>query len=235
MTTHVLAGDIGGTKTNLALYALEGEASISLVRGTSFASTNYPGLEEVIADFRRKGGAESIAAGAFGIAGPVLDGKVEATNLPWKVEAPSLSQAMGGGHVRLMNDLEATAYGALFLPENEVQMLNAGKSRRGHCAVIAAGTGLGQAFLFWDGKHYIPSATEGGHVDFPPRDEKEAALLHFLKKQHNGRVSYERVLSGPGLVSIFHFLQQLQHQYHYSFLKSEKHKNYYYLLQMPTH
>ena len=210
MTTYILSGDIGGTKTNLALYAVEGQASFSLVREASLPSTKYAGLEEVIAEFRHEGANEPVAAGAFGIAGPVLDGKVEATNLPWKVEAPSMSQAMGGGRVRLMNDLEATAYGALFLPDNEVHVLNIGKPRRGNCAVIAAGTGLGQAFLFWDGQRYIPSATEGGHVDFPPRNEQEAALLYFLKQQHNGRVSYERVLSGPGLVSIVTFLNQVE-------------------------
>ena len=220
MTTHVLAGDIGGTKTNLALYALEGEDGLRLVRESSFSSTQYAGLEDVIADFfagevspeppPRSSEADTvIAAGAFGIAGPVLDGRVEATNLPWKVDASDIRQAISGGQVRLMNDLEATAYGALFLPADEILTLNAGKSRRGNCAVIAAGTGLGQAFLFWDGQGYRPVATEGGHVDFPPRNDTEVALLHFLRKQHNGRVSSERVLSGPGLVSIFNFLHQV--------------------------
>ncbi len=208
MTTHVLAGDIGGTKTNLALYALEGGGGLSLVRESSFPSTQYAGLEDVIADFHSKEADVVIAAGAFGIAGPVLDGRVEATNLPWKVDTSNVRQAIGGGQVRLMNDLEATAYGALFLPAEETLTLNAGKPWRGNCAVIAAGTGLGQAFLFWDGQGYRPVATEGGHVDFPPRNDKEVALLHFLTKQHNGRVSYERVLSGPGLVSIFNFLRQ---------------------------
>ena len=217
MTTHVLAGDIGGTKTNLALYAIEGGERLSLVRESSFPSTQYVGLEDVIADFfagevspepppRSREAGTTIAAGAFGIAGPVLDGRVEATNLPWKVDASDIRQAIGGGQVRLMNDLEATAYGALFLPAEEILTLNTGTPRRGNCAVIAAGTGLGQAFLFWDGQDYRPVATEGGHVDFPPRNDKEVALLRFLTKQHNGRVSCERVLSGPGLVSIFNFL-----------------------------
>ncbi len=223
MTTHVLAGDIGGTKTNLALYALAGREALSLVREASFPSIQYAGLEEVLADFfagevspeprlRSSGPDTTIAAGAFGIAGPVLDGRVEATNLPWKVEAPDIRRAIGGGPVQLMNDLEATAYGALFLPADEILTLNAGTPRQGNCAVIAAGTGLGQAFLFWDGQGYRPVATEGGHVDFSPRNDKEVALLHFLRKQHKGRVSAERVLSGPGLVSIFHFLCQVFHR-----------------------
>ena len=220
MTTHVLAGDIGGTKTNLALYALEGEDKLRLVREASFPSAQYAGLEDVIADFftgevspnpplRSSETVTTIAASAFGIAGPVLDGRVEATNLPWKVDASDIRRAIGGGQVRLMNDLEATAYGALFLPAHELLTLNAGKPRRGNRAVIAAGTGLGQAFLFWDGQGYRPVATEGGHVDFPPRNDTEVALLHFLRKQYNGRVSYERVLSGPGLVNIFNFLRQV--------------------------
>ena len=211
MTIYVLAGDIGGTKTNLALYAVEEPKRVVLVREASFASAHYDGLEGVICDFRQAG-KEPIAAGAFGIAGPVLDGKVVATNLPWKVEAPNLSKILDGGLVRLMNDLEATAYGALFLEDEEIYILNAGNLRRGNCAIIAAGTGLGQAFLFWDGQRYIPAATEGGHVNFSPRDEKEVELLRFLKKQYNGRVSYERVLSGPGLVSIFQFLDQVINQ-----------------------
>ena len=209
MTTHVLAGDVGGTKTNLALYAIGEGEELSLVRESSFPSAKYAGLEAVIADFRSMETDAAIAAGAFGIAGPLLDGRVEATNLPWKVDAADIRRAIGGGQVRLMNDLEATAYGALFLSPAEILTLNAGQSRRGHCAVIAAGTGLGQAFLFWDGQGYRPVATEGGHVDFPPRNEKEVALLHFLRKQHTGRVSCERVLSGPGLVSIFNFLHQV--------------------------
>jgi glucokinase len=207
MTIYVLAGDIGGTKTNLALYAVEEPQRVVLVREASFPSADYDGLEGVIDDFRQAG-QESIAAGAFGIAGPVLDGKVVATNLPWEVETPNLRKILDGGQVRLMNDLETTAYGALFLADEEIHILNAGNPRCGNCAVIAAGTGLGQAFLFWDGQRYIPTATEGGHVDFSPRDEKEVELLHFLKKQYNGRVSYERVLSGPGLVGIFQFLDQ---------------------------
>ena len=211
MTIYVLAGDIGGTKTNLGLHAVEESNQITLVREASFPSADYDGLEGVIRDFRQAG-QEPIAAGAFGIAGPVLEGKVVATNLPWEVEAPNLSKILGGSPVRLMNDLEATAYGALFLADEEIHILNAGNPRSGNCAVIAAGTGLGQAFLFWDGQRYIPTATEGGHADFSPRDEKEVELLRFLQKRHKGRVSYERVLSGPGLVSIFQFLDHVLHR-----------------------
>jgi glucokinase len=127
--------------------------------------------------------------------------------LPQLLDTP----VIGCDRVRLMNDLEATAYGALFLSPNELQTLNAGSPRRGHRAVIAAGTGLGQAFLFWDGMRYRPVATEGGHADFAPRDEQEVELLYFLRKRYS-RVSYERLLAGPGLVNIFNFLDQALHR-----------------------
>ncbi|MCS6925766.1 MAG: glucokinase [Candidatus Binatia bacterium] len=206
MTQYVLAGDIGGTKTVLALYAVEPPRRMSLVREAVFASQRYGGLAEVIREFLAVG-TEQVAAGAFGIAGPVRNGVVVTTNLPWRVEAAHLAQVMGGARVRLLNDLEATAYGALFLSPQEILTLNAGKPQQGNRAVIAAGTGLGQAFLFWDGTRYWPAATEGGHADFAPRDEKEAELLRFLREEY-AHVSYERVLSGPGLVNIFRFLTE---------------------------
>lgn len=210
MTRYVLAGDIGGTKTNLAVYAVEGVQRLSLVREASFPSRQYGGLEQVLGEFLANGG-ERVAAGAFGIAGPVVDGTVTATNLPWTVEAPALARVLGCERVRLMNDLETTAYGTLFLPPGDLLTLNAGKPRPGNCAVIAAGTGLGQAFVFWDGERHRPAATEGGHADFAPRDEREVALLHFLRQKY-ARVSYERLLSGPGLVNIFGFLDEGLHR-----------------------
>src|SRR5207253_4760664 len=125
-------------------------------------SHEYAGLEEVIAAFLGTP-APRVAAAAFGIAGPVVDDAVSTTNLPWRIERRRISAALGGAPVRLMNDLESTAYGALFLSPAALQTLNAGVTRRGHRAVIAAGTGLGQAFLYDDGRHYVPVATEGGH------------------------------------------------------------------------
>ena len=172
MASYVVAGDIGGTKTNLALYHAaqptdqKRDESLVLVREGSFPSARYPGLEEILNAFLDR--QESVGAAAFGIAGPVLDGRVTATNLAWQVEATRLSSHLGGAQVRLMNDLEATAYGVLCLGPEEFQSLNPGCERRGHRAIIAAGTGLGQAFLFWDGRRYRAAATEGGHVDFAP-------------------------------------------------------------------
>ena len=210
MSSCILAGDIGGTKTTLALYRATRRAdeeqggSMSLVREDSFPSARYPGLEEVIDAFLEQ---EAVSAAAFGIAGPVLDGKVIATNLAWQVEASRLTAHLGGAQVRLMNDLEATAYGALSLAPAELQSLNPGRNRPGHRAVIAAGTGLGQAFLFWDGQRYRAAATEGGHVDFASRNVLEDRLFGYLRRRY-ARVSYERLLSGPGLVHICRFLAE---------------------------
>ncbi|MGH7858153.1 MAG: glucokinase [Candidatus Binatia bacterium] len=206
MAKRVLAGDIGGTKTNLALYEVAGGRELRPLREQSFPSREYRGLEDVLAEFEKED-TERIAAAAFGIAGPIVDGKVTTTNLPWRVERESLSRVLGTAHVRLMNDLETTAYGALFLPADKIHVLHEGKARRGNAAVIAAGTGLGQAFLYWDGARHHPMGTEGGHADFAPRDEIEIGLLRFLRK-HYSRVSYERVLSGPGLYNIFRYLTE---------------------------
>ncbi|MGE0683678.1 MAG: glucokinase [Candidatus Binatia bacterium] len=211
MTRHILAGDVGGTKTLLAVYAITQADKLTLIREGRFASKEYDRLETIVQGFLREGN-ERIEASAFGIPGPVLDGEVQVTNLPWKVSSPSLSQATSCFRIRLMNDLETTAYGSLFLPPNDVLTLNPGKHHRGNRAIIAAGTGLGQAFLFWDGARYWPAATEGGHTDFAPRTEQEVALLAFLQKRY-GRVSYERILSGPGLVNVFDFLREEQHKH----------------------
>jgi glucokinase len=206
MSRTVLAGDIGGTKTLLALFALERSRKLSLLRAQSFPSRRYRSLEKVVGEFlgaRRN----RVDAAAFGIAGPVIDARAKTTNLPWIVRASALQRLLGGARVRLLNDLEATAYGGLFAPPREIDWIVRGKRREGNRAVIAAGTGLGQAFLYWDGERHRPVATEGGHTDFAPRNDRELALLVYLQKKFS-RVSYERVLSGPGLANIFTFLDE---------------------------
>jgi glucokinase len=205
MPVHVLAGDIGGTKTNLAIYAVAGVRHLSPLREASFPSRQFSSLGDIVRTFLASG-TERVAAAAFGIAGAVHGEVVVPTNLPWAaVEAGNLSSEIGGGRVRLMNDLATTAYGALFLPPDEIHTLNPGQPKAGNRAIIAAGTGLGQAVLFWDGTRYHPSSSEGGHADFAPRTETEIALLQFLLTEY-ARVSYERVLSGPGAFNIFRFL-----------------------------
>ncbi|MBX3027253.1 glucokinase [bacterium] len=204
MARWVLAGDVGGTKTNLAIYGVAASGALTLGREASLPSRGAASLEALIGQFLAAGG-EAVAAAAFGIAGPVLGGVVDVTNLPWHVEAPALARRIGCPAVRLLNDLETTAYGALHLDDASLLVLSAGSPFPGNRAVIAAGTGLGQGLLFWDGARYHPSASEGGHVDFGPRDAREDALAQFLRPRV-GRVTWERVLSGPGLHNLFAFL-----------------------------
>ena len=204
MQRLVLAGDIGGTKTDLALYGADTSGRWSAVRAQVFASRDFQGLEAVLEQFVTAG--DEIAAAAFGIAGPVVDEQVVTTNLPWVVSAAHLRGVLDTNRVRLLNDLEATALGALYLAPESLLTLNVGRERPGNRAVIAAGTGLGQAILFWDGTRHRPVATEGGHADFAPRDEEEMALLRFLQSRFGAHVSYERIVSGPGLLNVFEFL-----------------------------
>lgn len=204
MSTLVLAGDIGGTKTNLALYRVGPGDTVTLTAEATFPSRDYPGLEPIVLEFLAAHPARPAAA-AFGIAGPVVDGRVTATNLPWQITPEGLTEASGATRIQLMNDLESTAFGVFFLPPDQLFSLNAGLRRPGNRAVIAAGTGLGQAILFRHGERYVPSATEGGHTDFAPRDEREIQLLNYLHRRF-GRVSYERIVSGPGLRHLFDFV-----------------------------
>src|SRR5262249_24774224 len=202
----ILAGDVGGTKTTAALFELQGD-ELRLAREETFRSQEHPSLEDILQHFLR---GEKLRAACFGVAGPVIDGKCTATNLPWVMEETKLAAATGAPRVKLLNDLEATAFGMLFLKPDEHVHLNphAPPRRHGNVAVIAAGTGLGEAMLFWDGEQYHPIASEGGHVDFAPRTDQEFELLRFLRAKLGGRVSYERLLSGPGFHSIYEFLRE---------------------------
>lgn len=203
----ILAGDIGGTKTVLALYEPMAEG-LRLVRDGTYPSQAHASLEEIIRLFLAGDAPVSLRAGCFGVAGPVLDGKSQTTNLPWHLEETRLAQACAAPQVKLLNDLEAAAYGMLHLQSEELVALNPKAPNRccGNVVVIAAGTGLGEALLYWDGRRYHPLASEGGHADLAPRNEREIELLRWLQARH-GHVSYERVLSGPGLFNVFAFLR----------------------------
>jgi glucokinase len=205
-TSLILAGDIGGTKTNLALFSVDGEKLHSeTMRG--YPSKRYSGLVPVLQEFLAGNNAHIIAA-CFGIAGPVVDNKVKTPNLPWMIDAAELRRAVKLDAVWLLNDLEAGAYGIFTLDDDEFWTLNQGTMRQsGNKALIAAGTGLGQALLHDDGQHFRPLASEGGHGDFAPRNELEIELLRHLIKRF-GHVSYERVLSGPGLFNIYRFFKE---------------------------
>jgi glucokinase len=200
----VLAGDIGGTKTNLALFSVRGE-KLFAESARTFQSKQYSGLIPILQEFDSR---RPIEAACFGIAGPVVDGRVKTTNLPWIIDTEQLRRALKLSAVHLLNDLEASAFGLFTLEDDEFLTLNEGEMRaNGNKALIAAGTGLGQAILYDDGHHFRPIASEGGHGDFAARNEIEVELWRYLSARF-GHVSYERVLSGPGLVNIYRFFKE---------------------------
>jgi glucokinase len=206
--TMILAGDIGGTKTVIAQYDAS-DGTLRQLRTAHFKSRDYPSLEVILAAYLKESPGLSLRAGCFGVAGPVIDGKCHTTNLPWEVDEQSLARGIDTPRVKLLNDLEAAAYGMLHLSAKELCVLNPGSrpGRRGHVAVIAAGTGLGEAMLYWDGQRHHPLASEGGHADFAPRTDQEIELLRYLRAQLGGHISLERVLSGPGFYHVYCFLR----------------------------
>lgn len=204
----ILAGDIGGTKTNLALFERLDDA-LSVKAQQQFASREFSSLTDVIAAFMKQHSVTPVDAACFGIAGPVIEGCCRTTNLPWEITTSGLQQQLGIDRVHLMNDLEATAYGMLYLPDEQFVDLNpAGRSLSGNRAVIAAGTGLGEAMLFHDGTHYHPIGAEGGHSDFAPVTPQQDELLKWLRSRYPDHVSFERILSGPGIYTLYQFLHE---------------------------
>ena len=203
----IIAGDIGGTKTNVALFEAGAAGVGAPLAQHSYPSARYGSLEDILTDFVRHQRPARITHACFGVAGPVVRGHIEATNLAWKVHDEKLAAAIGVPSVRLINDLEATAFGIGELGPEQLYTLNEGEGgRAGHRGLIAAGTGLGMAAIYFDGERYHPMPSEGGHMDFAPRDEREFELLTYLREQIGGRVSYERVLSGMGIHNIYSFL-----------------------------
>jgi glucokinase len=208
----ILAGDIGGTKCNLALYEVRGQSHRKII-DQRYESREFPTFDEMIAKFLLETRAETIGAGkdyieaaGFGVAGPVIDHRVKATNLPWIVDRAMLAKQLGTSHVVLLNDLEATAHSLALMAPSELSTLNPGApSPQSTQALLAAGTGLGEAILFWDGKQYLVASSEGGHTDFAPRTEQEIELLRYMKKQCEF-VSLELILSGRGFRTIHSFL-----------------------------
>lgn len=200
----ILAGDIGGTNTRLALFQSDA-GQVRLAVEKVYPSRDYSGLEDIVNDFVKSQSA-NISAACFGIAGPVVGGKAKVSNLPWTVNASQLGQHLGLAHVALINDLAAHASGIDGLAPADFVFLNSAEPGEGNAALIAAGTGLGEAGLFWDGSRRQPFACEGGHADFAPTSDLEVRLYQYLAETF-GRVSYERVLSGPGLKNIYNFLR----------------------------
>ena len=206
----ILAGDIGATKSHVALFAVEAERPKLLIEET-YRSDEYSGLEEVLQEFLVAKADEirdgSILAACFGVAGPVVGECSKTPNLPWTISAQVIRETVGFEKVKLINDLEANGYGIPQLGDDDLETLQEGSSRAdGNGALISAGTGLGEAFLYRQGETFQPVASEGGHADFAPRNELEIELLRYLLERFQ-HVSYERVLSGLGLLNIYSFLR----------------------------
>jgi glucokinase len=200
----VLAGDLGGTKTNMALFQ-HMEAGPRLIRQAHFPSGAFSSMADMI---RRFIGTEAMPARiCIGVAGPVMDGKSKLTNLSWGIDKGELEKDLGVRSVDLINDLEATAYGLAALEDKDLLTFPGKDPELGNIALIAPGTGLGEAGLYWDGAHYHPFATEGGHAGFGPREAIDVELFGYLHKQFE-HISWERVVSGQGIVNIFHFLTE---------------------------
>ena len=197
----ILAGDIGGTNTRLAVIeATNGRMRIRFEK--TFPSREKTSLEAVLAEFLALHRCDLTSA-SFGIAGPVRSGRCEATNLPWVVDSRTVAKQLNLERVGLMNDLVANAYGIAVLQSKDFAILNRGvRNATGNRAIISAGTGLGEAGMYWDGEAHRPFASEGGHADFAPRNHLEMELLDYSISRY-GRVSYERLVSGPGLGHIY--------------------------------
>jgi glucokinase len=214
----ILAGDVGGTKVHLALYNFV-SGKLSPVRDEKFPATEFACLDDVVKEFLspEKSGQpdvrDQIIACCFGVPGPVRDGRLKLTNLPWTLDARDLQRTLGIQHIFLINDLEANGYGIPELAQDKVFTIHAGDaSSVGHRGLIAAGTGLGECLLIWDPilRRHLPIPSEGGHTDFPARNDTEIALLKYLQRKLNGRVSAERVVSGIGMQNVYEFLRDDQ-------------------------
>jgi glucokinase len=198
----VLAGDIGGTKVSLGLYENRGGGLIAVAEQTR-PSRELDSLEEAVREFLRGSSVAQVEVACFGVAGAVIGGRCHTTNLPWTLEERAIERNLGLRRVKLLNDVQAAAYGVLYLGDADLVALNdAGTGRRhGNVAILSVGTGLGE------GSAYHPIASEGGHGDFAPRTEQEIELLRFLRGKLAGHVSYERVIAGPGLFNVYEFLR----------------------------
>ena len=210
-----LVGDIGGTKTNIAIIEPDGTKFKTLFE-KSFHSKDYDSLRTIVKkvveeDIKKH---SALKCACFGVAGPVKDGLCDATNLPWLVDSKKIAEVLNlySLQVFLLNDLQAAAYGIEVLEEKDVYVLNKGTIQKdGNLCLLSAGTGLGESIIFWDGKKYKPSASEGGHSDFAPRNKIEIDLLNYLINKY-GRISYERILSGPGLLNVYNFFKDTAYQ-----------------------
>ncbi|SNT20738.1 glucokinase [Granulicella rosea] len=221
----ILAGDVGGTKVHLALYQFE-DGTLKSIRDQKFPAHQFANLDSVVDKFLGADGdrpAEDrtkIAAACFGCPGPVRDGHLKLTNLPWTLDSRDLVKSLHIEHIFLINDLEANGYGIPELAKESIFTLHEGdKDAIGHRGLVSAGTGLGEALLIWDGKNHRPIPSEGGHCDFAARNDREIALLNYLRGELKGRVSFERVVSGIGIKNIYAYLRDVEKLHEPEWLK----------------
>ncbi len=204
----LIAGDIGGTKTDLAIYSHESGPHAPLAQA-QFRSADYPSLQAMVLEFLARV-TMPVAVGSFAVAGPVVDGHVRTTNLPWTMDEGSIARDLKLRSVHLRNDLEAVAAAVPVLQPADLVTLNEGQPvAKGAIAIIAPGTGLGESFLTWDGTRYVPHSSEGGHSDFAPTDERQLRLLQYLLRRFE-HVGVERVCSGIGVPNIYEFLRDAE-------------------------
>lgn len=205
----ILAVDIGGTKTSFGVFEVNG-SELSLIREETFASRSMGTFEEILQKFLAADNNVIPNVLSIGVAGPVLENKVRLTNLSWELDAASLKAEFDIEKVSIINDLEATAYGLIGLSaDDRVSLFESSENIRGNMAVLAPGTGLGEAGIFWDGEYHRPFATEGGHSDFAPRTDLDVELLNYLQ-QEDEIISWEHVVSGPGIYRIYKFLRDIK-------------------------
>ncbi|MES9941598.1 MAG: glucokinase [Candidatus Thiodiazotropha sp. 6PLUC2] len=203
---QILAGDIGGTNTRLALFDTSSPTWPKPTIETSYPSPAHPSVESILEQFISQHRLSNIDLACFGLAGPVIDQVCETTNLPWRVVAANITKQFSFKQSWLLNDLEANAWGIETLESSDIFTLNQGSdSAAGNRSIISAGTGLGEAGLLWDGNRYHPFPSEGGHTDFSPNSNLEYALYEHLAG-HYGHVSWERIISGPGLEMLYRFI-----------------------------
>jgi glucokinase len=206
----ILAGDVGGTKVHLALYDFT-QGALHHLRDERFPAGEFSGLEEIVRKFLADSPQQEITAACFGVPGPVRQGRLKLTNLPWVLDSRELSERLNIPHLFLINDLEANGYGVAELTPEQIYTLNPGeRGVVGNRALVSAGTGLGEGVLVWDGRRHHPLASEGGHCDFAARTPIEIELLQYLMAEMKGRVSFERVVSGLGLHNVYRFLRDVK-------------------------
>ncbi|WP_282143310.1 glucokinase [Cellulophaga baltica] len=202
----VLAGDIGGTKTNLALFEFK-EGQLFIIKQNSYKTKNHTSLLEIIEDFKVKEIPE-INSICFGVAGPITKGTVHGTNFPWDIDTEELIKKLQLKSIFLINDMQANAYGLATLEKKDLDCLKYGSEIPGNAVIISPGTGLGEAGLFWDGTAYHPFASEGGHCDFGPRNDFDLEIWKYFQQKY-GHVSWERLLSGQGIRDTYQLIRNV--------------------------